>query len=252
MVQIDFGKRRIALTDAYTVTGAQHVVPFTWWNNLPIVNLTLTLPDDTKVSGRFIVDLGANAAVGVTTPFARAHGMAETLETIAPPPVTEMGGGSRFLVGRMPGLRLGGIQLEDVVIGISANTEGVFASTEVDGLIGSELWRRFNLVLDYANQVIVLEPRAGWNAPFEYDMSGLMLGRDGDVFVAQTVMDTAPAGESGMRAGDRIVRVNGKPSSALTVDEVRNLFKQPGRSVTLVVERAGERLEIAFTTRRLV
>jgi regulator of sigma E protease len=60
------------------------------------------------------------------------------------------------------------------------------------------------------------------------------------------VMDGFPAAAAGIRVGDRIVAVNGEPVG--TFEELaRRVHTQAGQEVTLIIERAGERLPITVT-----
>jgi hypothetical protein len=70
-------------------------------------------------------------------------------------------------------------------------------------------------------------------------------GDEGETFVAGVLPDTAAAG-SDLRAGDRLVEVAGKP-----VDDTRDVFAAleghpPGATISLVIERDGERRELAL------
>jgi len=60
------------------------------------------------------------------------------------------------------------------------------------------------------------------------------------------VMDGFPAAAAGIRVGDRIVAVNGEPVG--TFEELaRRVHTRAGQEVTLIIERAGERLPITVT-----
>ena len=38
-------QRSANFTNSYTVSNTQTVIPFTWWNNIPIINMDLVLPN---------------------------------------------------------------------------------------------------------------------------------------------------------------------------------------------------------------
>jgi serine protease Do len=62
-------------------------------------------------------------------------------------------------------------------------------------------------------------------------------GAAGGLVVAQS---TGAAAVAGIRAGDVLVSVNGKPVS--TVDDVRSLVAKADRSAALLIQRGGDRI----------
>jgi carboxyl-terminal processing protease len=57
----------------------------------------------------------------------------------------------------------------------------------------------------------------------------------------------SPAERGGMRAGDRLVEIDGQTMKSWTVEEARNALRGPlGSSVKLVIERGGERIPLTL------
>ena len=61
-----------------------------------------------------------------------------------------------------------------------------------------------------------------------------------------SVLDGFPAEEAGIRVGDRIVAVDGEPVGTFQ-ELAQQIYVRAGQEVTLMVERAGERLPITVT-----
>jgi hypothetical protein len=55
-------------------------------------------------------------------------------------------------------LRLGRVHLENVSTLFSLATDGLLASEEFEGNIGSDVLRRFKVIFDYSRRVMILEP----------------------------------------------------------------------------------------------
>ena len=74
---------------------------------------------------------------------------------------------------------------------------------------------------------------------------GFVLGVDeggGPTRVVEEVVEDTPAASSGLRAGDRILAIDGRP---VAVDEIRDTISSSGgQRLTLTVERAGERVQL--------
>jgi len=87
-----------------------------------------------------------------------------------------------------------------------------------------------------------------------YGGVGLEVGlRNGHVTVIGPVKGAA-AYRHGVRAGDVITEVDGQPASTLSTDDVKRLLRgEPGTTVQVAVQRAGEPSPLTFTlTRRTV
>jgi hypothetical protein len=121
-------------------------------------------------------------------------------------------------VGRWPSLQLGHFTLTDPVIHFAQDRKGAFASSDFGGVIGGELLRRFKVVFDYAHKRMILEPNAHLADRFDYDMSGIRLRAEGaDLKQLKVIrlVENSPAVEAGLREGDLISAIDGRPAARL-------------------------------------
>jgi carboxyl-terminal processing protease len=84
---------------------------------------------------------------------------------------------------------------------------------------------------------------------------GCRIGRRNDEIVVLEVYPGTPAAETGIRAADRIVAVDGEPATGRTIDEVvRRLRGPPGSTIQLSIGREGDAriLEFSMKRRRMV
>jgi hypothetical protein len=65
---------------------------------------------------------------------------------------------------------------------VSQDKGGALASSKYDGLIGSEILRRFKVIFDYTRGRLMLERNDHFDEPIEYDMSGISLRAYGNDF----------------------------------------------------------------------
>jgi C-terminal processing protease CtpA/Prc len=77
-------------------------------------------------------------------------------------------------------------------------------------------------------------------------------GKDLKTFRVRRLVENSPATVAGVREGDIIYAVDGKPTSNLTLEQVRGLFKHDGRAHRLTLEREGRKLETRIRLRRLI
>jgi C-terminal processing protease CtpA/Prc len=111
------------------------------------------------------------------------------------------------------------------------------------------------VVFDYSRQQMILEPNRHFSEPDEYDMSGVLLiaeGNDFKILKVKELIENSPATDAGLRAGDVISTVNGRPAAKLTLERVRQMFKKEGQSYLLSIKRGDEKMQTRIRLRRLI
>jgi len=113
---------------------------------------------------------------------------------------------------------------------------------------------KFKIILDYKNNRIILESNSRFDEPTDYNRSGLILESAGEnyrTFKVKAVADDSPASEARLRAGDRLIAIDGQLVSELSLSELR--FKlQRAKACELLVERNGAQLKVPLNLRDLI
>jgi len=100
---------------------------------------------------------------------------------------------------------------------------------------------------------MLLTPAARYGSPFEYNMAGLSVEQQMDgSYLVRSVVEGSPGAEAEILRGDRIVRLDDRDAEAYAFRDATELFQQEGRSLRLVLERNGDRLERTVILRRLI
>ncbi|MEE4256341.1 MAG: S41 family peptidase [Bacteroidales bacterium] len=85
----------------------------------------------------------------------------------------------------------------------------------------------------------------------QYGGIGSLIHKNGNYVVISEPYEGFPAQRSGLKAGDRVLSINGEDMVDKPSDEVSKFLKgQPGTTVTLVVERDGTDAPLAFEIER--
>jgi len=88
-------------------------------------------------------------------------------------------------------------------------------STIISGDIGLPVLTRFRLVIDYAHDRLYAMPYAeAAQTPLPKDRLGLVLKKDDATFTVQFVAPYSPSQAAGFKVGDKIVKIDGKQSTA--------------------------------------
>jgi hypothetical protein len=264
VVELDFSSSTMTVRDPDTFRYRGHgiVLPMQFVGGLPMVEARLA-PSSTApaIPMKVLVDIGAKATLLVTEPFIAAHDlMHQFAHRVESPLGAGVGGETRYAFARAASLTLvdsaGGVSaaLSDPVVGLSVR--GTLKSDWCDGLLGAEFLHAYRVIFDYAHRSLILEPRDTEPKAAEYDMSGMFIMSDRvdhHRFTIHEVLSDGPAAHGGLRVGDRVVSVDGRPATSLTLGELRNVLRSaPGRDVALTVERDGATLRRTVRLVRLV
>jgi hypothetical protein len=255
VVEIDYDARRLRLFDAagYLYQGRGESIPMIVEDNTPFVRATLTQPESNSVEGKFLIDTGASGALNVFKHFDEPHGLSSSLSKTLQSTGVGFSGKAQTRTGRIKRLQLGRLRIANPVASFSQAEDS--PDEAGDGEIGGDLLRRFKVVLDDARKRIILEPNAHFGEAYEASLTGASIaaeGADFKTFKVRSVFDSSPAAEGGLRAGDIITAVNGRPAAQFTAEQLRRMFRLKGRRYVLKIKRGEAPLQITIRTRRLV
>jgi hypothetical protein len=257
VTRIDYTRPSVAFHDArkYEYQGPGEVIPLQVYGNIFVNAQVLLYGQERPVDALMMVDTG----VRVTTfnaPFSRAHGLKQqspaTLQGVTG---FGVGGVSRGIVGRVLGIRLGSILIENPVTDFSVDERGALADTGFSGIIGADILSRFHVVLDYARARMIIERNAWFARPFEYDMSGLRFVMEGsrfEILKVFSVFGGSPAESAGILPGDVVTAIDGRDAASFTRETLREYLERAGAEVRLAVRRDRATREVTLRLRRLV
>jgi len=259
VVEIDFISKKITLYSPkrYTYSGPGDSIPLTLRDGHFFIPAKVEQPDRRRLNGQFVVDTGGVMVTAVwTTPFAQSNKLpAPTQRTVLDRSLSGLGGETKLLVSRATSFTLGSSVIRAPIVYVSQDTDGALASSEYEGLIGSEILRRFKVIFDYARRRLILERNSHFDEPIEYDMSGISFrayGNDFRTFRIFQVLEDSPAAKVGLRVGDVLGSINGVPSSRLTLEQIVQMLKVEGREYDLSIKRGVETISVKIKTRRLI
>ena len=260
VVTLDFDSLVMHASDPSTFSPPRDaiVVPLDVEGDIPYARGWLTTPDGRRVRMRLLVDLGAKSTLLLTEPFVHAQRLDSAFPTRVENPLgAGMGGPTRYAFALAPLLEVATSQtplrLPEALVGLSVG--GTLRSAQYDGLLGADFLARYRVTFDYARRVMYLQPRVRTLPRAELDMSGLYLVSDRAArrIIVEEVRLRSPAQAAGVRAGDVLVALDGRPVRELSLAEVRSVLRsQDGRVVRLVFMRGNGAREVALTLRRVI
>ncbi|HTX02872.1 MAG TPA: aspartyl protease family protein [Candidatus Acidoferrales bacterium] len=207
------------------------------------------------LSGSFMIDTGSSASLILSSPFVNAHNLRETYHTVGNMIVGRgIGGYSRADLTRGKRLCIGTFELDDMVIDLSTDTAGAFASHSINGNLGNDILQRLTMTLDYRHHVVYIEPNARTGIPTPPNRTGMYLQNDDrNYFDVVDVLANGPAFDAGLRTGDRITAIDGVPVRSVTENDFWQLSRDPvGTKHVFTVDRNGQTSTFSVTLRDIV
>jgi carboxyl-terminal processing protease len=117
----------------------------------------------------------------------------------------------------------------------------------VDGVNPSDLMKTgIDAMLDKLDPYTVFIPESEiedfrFMTTGEYGGIGSLIHKQGDYVIISEPYENSPAQKAGLKAGDKILKINDKSASGKSVEDVSAVLKgQPGTSFKLLIERASE------------
>lgn len=227
-------KLTLWLPDRFTYQGPGVAVPFTFTEHQPQVEGELD-----GIPGRFDLDTGSGGTLDVYAPFAREHKLKEKAgRTIR----TASGGAGGEVWGdtyRARELKLGGVAMREPLVTLADVKSGGFAKEGAAGNVGHGFLRRFDLVLDYPRKTIIFEKNAQWGEPDRFSATGTRMDPSMSGLI-KAVYPGSAAEAAGLKAGETILSIDGRPFTALSKDDLRTFSRQPDGTRLRLKVRSGE------------
>jgi len=156
----------------------------------------------------------------------------------------------------LPTLSLGGLTTSDQVVRIQAQVEsGAFAKESFDGILGSDVLRKFEVTFDFKHSRIFLKADPAFQPDiYRYSTIGVQFARnDRGGYSVMSVWKNSPADEAGVLIGDEIKSVDGDFTDSMSTTQLSaRLRGKEGTPVTLTIERDGRTSALMMHTRQML
>lgn len=204
------------------------------------------------VRARLKIDTGSVSGLGLEGSFVVRHELVESGQPTVPVPGVGLGGPTDSQAFRLERLSIGPFGLTRP---FAFSTAASSREDEGAGTLGGEVLRRFTVTFDYTRRRIILQPGPRLGDPFPFNSSGLTLlavGEDLQNLKVRDVVPGSPADWAGIREGDEIVSLKGRPARDLTLGDAESLLSREGVLIEARVRRDGEVRKMSVETRTLL
>ncbi|WP_245623951.1 aspartyl protease family protein [Flavihumibacter petaseus] len=200
---------------------------------IPVTNSRIK--DEETSNSRFFFDTGAGLALLLTDDFVEDSLIFSKKKKIFTTQAEGLGGKTYMRLTTVKELRLGPYKFKNVPTYIFPDEYNVTNYPYLGGLIGNDLLRRFNVILNYERRDIYLMPNRHYRDQFDYAYTGLGFYYINGQVTVTDIMKGSPAEKAGFLEGDIIIAVNNNMTR--NIQAYRNLLQQPGEKIKFLVVR---------------
>jgi hypothetical protein len=214
-----------------------------------LVTLPMRIKDDKPISSRYLFDMGAGLCMLLSRDFVNDSNFLDKKRKRFIKEGEGLGGKIDMELTVMKEVKVGPYRFRNVPIFIFDDVTNITQYPQLGGLLGNDILRRFNVILNYARGDIYITPNKHFNENFDYSYSGMELYMVDGKIIAGDVAKGSPAEAAGVKEGDEIVAVN--KSLNQNLNQYKIALQTPNEKVRLVIRRNGVLLEIEFKVKSI-
>jgi len=199
------------------------------------------LEDNHKLVGRFFLDTGAGLNLLLSNEFAEDSSIFSSGKRKFPTVAEGLGGKKEMEMTVLKKFKLGNYKFTNVPVFLFDDEFNVTSYPHLGGLIGNDILRRFNVIINYPRSEFHLLPNTHYREPFDYSYTGLGLYYSNGTIVVTDVIPKSPADEAGIQVGDVVVAVGNSFSNSMQI--YRTQLQQTGSKIKMVFTRNNEIFE---------
>ena len=217
-------------------------------NTLPVQ--TARVKDDVTINSRFLFDMGAGLNMMLTTDFIKDSALLHKKRKFFIKQAEGLGGKIDMTLTVIREIKIGPYRFRNVPIYIFDDKFNVTSYPYLGGLIGNDLLRRFNVILNYERRDIYLLPNSHYNEPFDYSYTGIELFLENGQIVLGDVAKGSPAEAAGLKEGDVVVAIN--KNFAQNLQQYKIALQTTGDRLKIIVQRDDELKEFEMKVRSIL
>jgi hypothetical protein len=220
----------------------------------PIINSTpvqqLRVKDGKTITARFLYDMGAGLNMMLSTDFLKDSSLLDKKRKLYAKEAEGLGGKVDMAMTVIKEVKLGPYKFKNVPVYVFNDTFNITSYPFLAGLLGNDILRRFNVILNYDRRDIHLIPNTHFNEPFDYSYTGIELYYiDGKIIIGD-VAKGSPAEVAGVKEDDVVVAVNKNFSQNL--QQYKAAIQSTGDRLLLIVQRDGQLIQFNMKVKSIL
>lgn len=206
--------------------------------------------DEEAFTSRFLFDMGAGLNMMLSTDFLRDSALLHRKRKLYPKQAEGLGGKIDMKMTVVKEVKLGPYKFRNVPVYIFEDDYNITSYPYLGGILGNDLLRRFNIILNYERRDFYLTPNSHFNDPFDYTYTGIdFYLQDGQVLLSD-VAKGSPAEAAGLQEGDVVIAVNKVFNGNLQAYKAAVMSTR--EKIKMIVLRNGVLKEIDFKVKSIL
>lgn len=248
IVKVNFDSLKISVfKPGYIAYPAHGVLLHPEFQGLPI--FPVTMRDSKRFTEKYFFDTGAGLCFLISSQFNEDSSVLIKRRKPVQIQVQGMGGKKRMRLTVIKEIEIGPYKFRKIPTYIFDDEFNVLAYPQRCGLVGDDIFRRFNLILNYPKKEIHLTPNSHFRDPFDYSYTGMtMYTLDGQVFI-DDIVKGSPAYKAGLNDGDAVMGIDNNFSGDL--ETYKNLLQRTGYRTAILIMRKSKPILIYMKIGRI-
>jgi PDZ domain/Aspartyl protease len=194
--------------------------------------------DARKIFARYFFDTGAGLCALFSNDYISDSSLLNRKKKFYLTQAQGLGGKATMRLTVMDELKVGPFRFHKVPVYLFDDLYNVTSYPNLCGLIGNDILRRFNVILNYDRRVFCLTPNSHYRDQFDYSYTGMSIYKEENDIRIGDIMEGSPAEKAGLKVDDVIVAVNNSFNSNIQV--YKNLLQNAGDKLKVIVSRNGQ------------
>ena len=217
-------------------------------STLPVQSVRVR--DERTINSRFLYDIGAGMNMIFSTDFINDSSLLSKKRKLFAKEAEGLGGKIDMSITVIKEVRLGPYRFRNVPVYVFDDVFNATSYPYLGGLIGNDLLRRFNAIMNYDKREIHLMPNSHFTDPFDYSYTGLELYYVNGKVLIGDVAEKSPAEQAGLKEGDIVIAVDRNFSQNLqqykyTLQNVKGRLK-------LIISRNDQLIQVELKVKSIL
>ena len=206
--------------------------------------------DARSVQARFLYDIGAGLCMMLSTDFIEDSALLYKNRKLFYKQAEGPGGRINMQMTVIKEVKFGPYRFKNVPVYLFKDEYNITSYPYLGGLIGNDILRRFNCILDYDRRDFYLIPNSHFLEPFDYSYSGIELYLINGTVIIGDVAPGSPGDQAGLKEGDEVIAINKVFNTNMT--QLKAALQNTNNKVKIIVRRNGELKDFEFKIKSIL
>ena len=203
------------------------------FTTLPLPYFSLGTKNN-MVLQRYIFDTGAGLCFLLNKKFTQDKTLFTQNHKLYRTQAEGLGGKKEMDITVIKSIKIGPYKFKNVPVYIFDDEFNATSYPSNAGIIGNDLLRRFNVVLNYPEKEIYLKPNSKFSDAFDYSYTGLNIYLIDNKIIIGNIAKNSPAEKAGFKEGDTIIAID-------------NAFYKNIKAIKLALQNAGTKVNVLIS-----